>query len=136
MDDNTSFADMINMVYEYYGLDKGYVNIKLSYMLRKKSLMKLTHDTPPDKIGNFRQFQGFFRLLKLEQVCLRDEVTFKGNTKTMKQRTHEENVSQSDCNPNEDADTDKQRFAYYDDSDGATSDDDFISYILTLEVDK
>ena len=49
MNDNTSFADMINMVYEDYGLDKGYVNFKLSYMLRKKSLMKLTHDTPPEK---------------------------------------------------------------------------------------
>lgn len=54
----------------------------------------------------------------------------------MKQRTHEENVSQSDCNPDEDADTDRERFVYYDDSDGATSDDDFISYILNVEVDK
>lgn len=60
--DNTSFVDMINMVYQDYGLDRGDVNLDLSYMLSRKNLMKLTHDTPMVKIGNYRQFQSFIRL--------------------------------------------------------------------------
>ncbi|XP_033147285.1 uncharacterized protein LOC108871890 [Brassica rapa] len=128
--DKTSFEDMINMVYEDYGLDKRHVNIELSYMLGRKSLMKLTRDTPPVKIGNFRQLQGFFRLLQSDKVRLCIEVTFKDNMKTMK------HINQYDCNHDEDSDTDGERFDYCDDSDGATSDDeDFIAYGLIPEVD-
>ncbi|KAG2328553.1 hypothetical protein Bca52824_011281 [Brassica carinata] len=128
--DKTSFEDMINMVYEDYGLDKRHVNIELSYMLGRKSLMKLTRDTPPVKIGNFLQLQGFFCLLQSDKVPLCVEVTFRDNMKTMKQ------INQSDCNHDEDSDTDGELFDYCNDSDGATSDDeDFIAYGLILEID-
>ena len=125
---------MINMVYEDYGLDRGHVNLELSYMLSRKSLMKLTHDTPPVKIGNFRQFQGFIRLRKSDQVRLCVEVSLRSNKKTMKTQTLMEN--QSDYNHDEDTDTDGERFDYCDDSDGATSDDeDFRGYGLTPKLD-
>ncbi|KAH0872636.1 hypothetical protein HID58_069998 [Brassica napus] len=68
--DTTTFEDMINMVYEDYGLDKRRICIELSYMLSRKSLLKLTLDTPPVRIGNFRQLQGFFRHLKSDHVRL------------------------------------------------------------------
>lgn len=128
--DKTRFEDMINMVYEDYRLDKRHVNIELSYMLGRKSLMKLTRDTPPVKIGNFRQLQSFFRLLQSDKIRLCVEVTFRDNMKTMKQ------INQSGCNHDEDSDTDGERFDYCDDSDGATSDDEnFIAYGLVPEVD-
>ncbi|KAH0883004.1 hypothetical protein HID58_059100 [Brassica napus] len=125
VNDDTNLEDMINMVYEDYDLDRGHVNLELSYMLSRKSLMKLTHDTPPVKIGNFRQFQGFIRLRKSDQVRLCVEVSLRSNKKTKKTQTLMEN--QSDYNHDEDTNTDGERFDYCDDSDGATSDDeDFI----------
>lgn len=134
VNDDTNLEDMINMVYEDYDLDRGHVNLELSYMLSRKSLMKLTHDTPPVKIGNFRQFQGFIRLRKSDQVRLCVEVSLRSNKKTKKTQTLMEN--QSDYNHDEDTDTDGERFDYCDDSDGATSDDeDFIGYGLTPELD-
>ncbi|XP_048619319.1 uncharacterized protein LOC125590177 [Brassica napus] len=132
VNDNTSFEDLINKVHEDYRLDKGQVNVELSYMFSKKSLKNLNLDTPPVKIENICQLQGFFRGLKFERVRLCVEVTYKGSEETMKQSTHGEHVDQSD----EDSDTDGERFDYCDDSDGATSDDeDFIAYGLPLEVD-
>jgi len=41
VNDDTNLEDMINMVYEDYDLDRGHVNLELSYMLSRKSLMKL-----------------------------------------------------------------------------------------------
>ncbi|XP_009114424.1 uncharacterized protein LOC103839683 [Brassica rapa] len=134
--DNTTFEDMINMVYEDYGLDKRSICIELSYMLSRKSLLKLTLDTPPVRIGNFRQLQGFFRHLKSDHVRLCVEVTCRVNRKTMEKSTHGGVVNQSDPSPAEDSDTDGERFDYCDDSDGATSDDeDFIAYGVPPGVD-
>lgn len=96
--------------------------------------MKLTRDTPPVKIRNFQQFQGFIHLQKSVQVHLCVEVSLRSNMKTTKTQTLME--IQSDYNHDEDTDTDGERFDYCDDSDDATSDDeDFIAYGLTPEVE-
>lgn len=52
--DNIIFEDMINMVYEDYGLDKRSICIELSYMFSRKSLLKLIFDILLVRIGNFR----------------------------------------------------------------------------------
>ncbi|KAF2549813.1 hypothetical protein F2Q68_00037449 [Brassica cretica] len=90
VNDDTNLEDMINMVYEDYNLDRGHVNLELS----------------------------FIRLRKSDQVRLCVEVSLRSNKKTMKTQTVMEN--QSDYNHDEDTDTDGKQFDYCDDSDGAT----------------
>lgn len=71
--------------------------------------MKLTHDTPMVKIGNYRQFQSFIRLWKSDQVRIG---LFKKQQKTMKRSRNGENVNQFDYNHDEDTYTNGVDFGF------------------------
>jgi len=82
----TSYADCIQMVFEDYGLDHREHDVVLTYKLSKTFSQNLPGDTPPDIIGNYRQFHTFLGQLKRKTVRLYVEVKKKSWTNQKKKQ--------------------------------------------------
>ncbi|XP_024016554.1 protein FAR1-RELATED SEQUENCE 6-like [Eutrema salsugineum] len=66
-----SFADLVEIAYEDFGLDQHLYELQFSYMLSSEVRRKLPLDTPPVFVGNSRQLQSFLHQFQNENETVR-----------------------------------------------------------------
>ncbi|XP_024013356.1 uncharacterized protein LOC112087716 [Eutrema salsugineum] len=71
IDRKTSFANLVEIAYEDFGLDQHLYELQFSYMLSSEVRRKLPLDTPPVFVGNSRQLQSFLHQFQNENETVR-----------------------------------------------------------------